>query len=414
MKKIVLKLTIMAVALLIFIPGLQAQPIGLTGYVRNYTGVLLNGDNEYSIIQNTLNLNVEQSKDKIAFKANPYIYQYPNQEMEIGLREAYLDIYFNSVDVRIGKQQIIWGKADGVFITDIVSPKDLSEFLLRDFDEVRMGVTGVKADYYLGNNTFEIVWLPAFTPTIMPPEGSIWRPKFPFPVSPTFDYSREEVAPSLENSEFFAKFSALTSKIDFEVMAGYAWDDDPTMHVVKSIDPATHQLTGLTVYPEHHRLNIGGGSFSTTIGPVVLRGEGAYYNGKYFNSSDPTLPESVVEKDYLHYLIGLDYTLWGINLSGQFNQQAILDYDPAIENDEYENMGTFLASRNFLNDILNLQLFVYYGFNNNDALIRPKLTYDLTDGFEILAGANIFTGSKGWFGQYDDNDMVYTKIKYSF
>ena len=127
MKGRTLKLAIVA-ALLIFIPGLQAQSIGLTGYVRNYTGVLLNGDNEYSIIQNTLNLNVEQSKDKIAFKANPYIYQYPNQEMEIGLREAYLDIYFNSVDVRIGKQQIIWGKADGVFITDIVSPKDLSEF----------------------------------------------------------------------------------------------------------------------------------------------------------------------------------------------------------------------------------------------------------------------------------------------
>ena len=217
-----------------------------------------------------------------------------------------------------------------------------------------------------------------------------------------------------EGSEVFAKFSALTSLVDLEFMAGYAWDDDPTMHVVKSIDPETHELTGLTVYPEHHRLTIGGGSFSTTLGPFVLRGEGAYYKGKYFNSTDPTLPESVVKKDYLHYLVGMDYTLWDIHLSGQFIQQAILQYEETIDRDEYENMGTFLASRDFLDETLNLQLFVYYGFNNSDALIRPRVTYDLADGFEILLGANIFTGTEGWFGQYNDNDMVYTKVKYSF
>ncbi len=48
------------------------------------------------------------------------------------------------------------------------------------------------------------------------------------------------------------------------------------------------------------------------------------------------------------------------------------------------------------------------------ALIRPRIYYDLSDGFEILFGANIFTGDTGRFGQYNDNDMVYAKIKYSF
>ena len=39
----------------------------------------------------------------------------------------------------LGKQQVVWGKADGVFITDIVSPLNLTEFLLPDFDEIRTG-----------------------------------------------------------------------------------------------------------------------------------------------------------------------------------------------------------------------------------------------------------------------------------
>jgi len=197
-------------------------------------------------------------------------------------------------------------------------------------------------------------------------------------------------------------------------MAGYTWDDDPTMHITKTIDPVTMQLTGLTVNPRYHRLTLGGGSFSTTLGPLVLRGEGANYAGKYFKTEDPLAKDALVEKDYLHYLVGLDYTLWEIKLSAQFIQQAILDYDEAIDQDEYENTLTFLARREFLRETLTLELFSYIGLSNEDALIHPRILYDLTDGFEIQLGVNIFTGSNGNFGQYNNNDMVYAKFKYSF
>jgi hypothetical protein len=407
MKKLTYRILSIVFALFVLINGANGQSLNWSGYARNYTGMLLTENKKYAIIQNSFNLNIEQSKDKVAFKVNPYIYQYPNQEMEIGLREVYMDIYFSSVDLRFGKQQIIWGKADGVFITDIVSPKDLSEFLLRDFDEIRMGITSLKANYYLGDNTFEFVWAPNFISTQMPNEGSIWFPQLNFPATPVFDYSQKEVESKLGNSEVFAKFSAITSAIDFEIMGGYMWDDDPAMHITK-------KPTGQTVTPRHHRLGLAGGSFSSTLGGFVLRGEGAYYNGKYFSSEDPTLADATVKKDYLHYLIGVDYTLWNIRLSSQFIQQAILDYEVPIKNDDYENTMTLLASKDFLRETLRLELFSYIGLNNSDALIRPKVIYDLADGFELLLGANIFVGSEGNFGQYDNNDMIYTKIKYSF
>ena len=289
--------------LILFLVGstLSAQGLTFNGYVRNYTAALFQGDNEYSIVQNTLNLNLEHRRDMVAFKANPFIYQYPDREMQIGLRETYMDIFFESVDIRIGKQQIIWGKADGVFITDIVSPKDLSEFLLRDFDEIRMGVTGAKFDYYLNDNTFELVWLPVFSPTLMPGAETIWFPQMDFPVQPDFN-DPEEIKGSLENSEVFAKFSAITSLVDCEIMAGYGWDDDPTMHITKTIDMGTMQIDSLIVNPRYHRLTIGGGSFSTTLGPAVLRGEGACYAGKYFNTEDPFAKDALVEKDYLRMI----------------------------------------------------------------------------------------------------------------
>jgi len=400
--------------LLLLTTAIFSQDLFMTGYVRNYTGALLRNGGEYSIIQNTFNLNIEHSKGNVSFRTNPYIYQYSDKRQDIGLRQAYMDIYFNAIDLRVGKQQIIWGKADGVFITDIISPKDMSEFLLPDFEEIRMGVTAVKANYYRGNQTFELVWLPVFTPTLMPDESSRWRPEMEFTIAPQFDNSREKVTNSLENSEWFVKYSALTSAIDFEIMAGYAWDDDPTMHIEKIVDPETRQLTGLNVIPQHHRLSIAGGSFSSTLGPIVLRSEGAFYAGKYFNTADPAASQSVSEKNYLHYLVGIDYTIFDINMSGQFVQQAILDYDEMIDQYEYENTLTFLMRKDFLRETLTLELFSYVGLNNNDALVRPRIYYDLYDGFELLAGANLFFGDEGRFGQYDDNDMLYVKLKYSF
>lgn len=169
-KRLDINLTDLTCGLILLISSgvVSAQGIIMNGYMRNYTGVLLSKGNEYSIIQNTVDLNFEHSKDRIALKTNPYLYHYSDSQLEIDLREAYMDILFDKIDLRIGKQQIIWGKSDGVFITDIVSPKDLREFLLPDFDEIRMGVTALKTDYYLGNHAFELVWLPVFTATRTP------------------------------------------------------------------------------------------------------------------------------------------------------------------------------------------------------------------------------------------------------
>lgn len=408
MKKIIL------ISIILGTISLLSQELSFSGYARNYSGVLID-DSEYSMVQNTFSLKIEQSKGLVGFKANPYIYHYQNtDEVDFGLRELYLDIFFKTMDIRIGKQQVIWGKADGVFITDIISPKDLTEFLLPDFDEIRLGVTGMKLDYYVGDNTFEIVWLPIFTPTIIPEVGSIWRvePELINPqgdvITKVFDDSNESVTASLDNSEIFGKFSYMSSFVDLEFMAGYAWDDDFAMHSYMI------NTDSVMITPEYHRLGIIGGSFNKVLGPFVFKGEGAYYSGKYFSTTEMTDADKVTQKDYINYLIGVDYSLFGVNLFAQFMQKIILDYDDALVNDETENMVTFLASDDYINDTLNIQVFLYYDFVESDALIRPKVTYDLNDGFEIGIGANIFTGTEGIFGQYDKNDMLFAQLKYSF
>lgn len=394
--------------------GHAQENIDISGYARNYTGVLTSGDNDFSIIQNTFNLTFDKKEEKVGFKVTPYLYHYFDRDLELGLREAYLDLRFNNMDFRVGKQQIIYGKSEGVFITDVVSPKDLREFLLPDFDEIRMGVTSAKLNYYFDNSTLEAVWTPIFTPTQMPDDGSIWSPTIPFPITPTFDYSTADVPLKLENSELFLRFSSMSSKADFEIVGGYFWADEPAMHIYKQLDPATMQLIGLTVRPEHHRLMMGGASIGIPLGPLVVRSEGGYYSGKYFQTETPGISDATIEKNYLHYMVGVDYTLSGVRLSAQFIQENILDYEEGIRNEKFENTMTFLAKKDFLRERLWLELFTYLGLNNEDALIRPKISYLFADGFDIQFGANIFLGTEGRFGQYHSNNMLYFKFKYSF
>ena len=56
------------------------------------------------------------------------------------LREAYLDHRQEHWGFRLGRQLVIWGAADGVRITDLVSPMDMTEFLAQDYDDIRMPV----------------------------------------------------------------------------------------------------------------------------------------------------------------------------------------------------------------------------------------------------------------------------------
>jgi len=392
----------------------QTENIRIHGYARNYTGILLNDMGDYSILQNTLSLELSARGNKTAFFVNPYLYHYFDDELELGLREAYLSMYFDNFDLTVGRQQIIYGKAEGVFITDVVSPKDMREFLLPDFEEIRMGVSAFTLNYYRGSHTLEMVWIPVFSSTREPEEGSIWRPQREFPASVTWDYSTRDVPTRMENSELFFRYSTLGANLDLELVGGYFWDDDPALHMTRHFDPETGTLTSLTARPEHHRLLMGGGSFSMPVNGWVIRGEMAYYNGKHFQTSDPAAENAITEKNYLHYMAGVDFSVGDWSLNTQLIQEYILDHGEEMRQEEFEHTMTFMARRNYLRETLGVELFSYIGLTHGDALLRPSMTYDFADGFEIQVGANIFLGSEGRFGQFKDNDMVYTKIRYSF
>jgi len=61
------------------------------------------------------------------------------------LRECYLDVLTDRLDLRLGKQQVVWGTADGERILDLVNPLDYREWTLKDY----IDIMDKKKHYYL-------------------------------------------------------------------------------------------------------------------------------------------------------------------------------------------------------------------------------------------------------------------------
>jgi len=381
------KKTLLLPFILLIVSQIYGTDLSLHGSLQNYIGVLPSQEFAYSIMQNTFDLSIDYYGDNSAVHLSPSLTYDLDTDLSVGLTEAYIDIYSQDMDVRIGEQQIIYGKADGVFITDVVSPKNLTEFILPDFDEIRLGVTALKVDYYNEEATYEVVWIPLFTPNTMPEADSIWNVH-----AIDFSDSTKDIDTSLENSEIFGKYSRYSPTIDFDIMGGYMWDDEPTITTDGDFT--------------HHRMGIIGGSFSTTVHNYVIRGEGAWNTGKYVNAT--------LKMDYLHYMGGIDFTLNEWNMSAQFIEKVYLNYEDNNAVDQWQNTITLMAHKEFYDNTLLFEVFTYVEFDDLNALIRPKVTYSLSDDIKVMAGCNIFLGDSGTFGQFNDNSMIYTKIKLSF
>ena len=86
-----------------------------------------------------------------------------DQRVDVIWRENYLDVDAGDWDFRLGAQQIVWGEMVGLFFADVVSAKDLREFILPAFDIIRIPQWAARAEYAKNDFHAELVWIPVAT-----------------------------------------------------------------------------------------------------------------------------------------------------------------------------------------------------------------------------------------------------------
>lgn len=335
-----------------------------------------------------------------------------DQEFEADLRDAYIDFSRGDWDLRLGKQQIVWGEAVGLFFADVVNAKDLREFVLPDFEYLRIPQWAADMEYTKDSLHLEFVWIPVLQFNDLGQTGSEFPQAIPVPAGVSaVSRGISEPSNSLENGELGARASYLVDGWDFSLFHFYGWDRFPA-NIREVTAPLLH-----TFSPEHKRLNITGATFAKEIKDLILKGEFIYNKGKYFSVIDENDQDGVIRKDFLDYLIGFDYTFFEkVDFNFQFMQRVIFGYDERIfREDRVRTSASVWLKTGFLDNAIEPEILVISSLREQDMLIRPKVSFKFKDHWQARIGLDIFEGvSDGLFGQYDDKDRVYAEARYDF
>lgn len=336
-----------------------------------------------------------------------------DQRLEASLRETYVDIAMGAWDFRIGYQHVIWSEMVGLFFADVVSAKDLRDFVLPEFDILRIPQWALRGEYFKGDFHAEAVWIPYPSYNDIGVPGAEFY-TYPPPPPPGYGFviaDERKPAGELAHSNYGLRLSYLTAGWDLSAFYYSSMDATATFfREVISVPVPAYVYT-----PDHTRIEQVGGTLSKDFTDKVLKAEMIATRGRWFAVDSPSGP-GVVQHDSLDYVVGLEYNLpRSSRFTLQLFQRWLPDPDPDLLFDEFETGASFSISTSLHDGRLEPQLLVGGSLNRGDWLARPKLVWTLGGNWRWAFGADIFGGPRlGLFGQYDDKDRVYTELRYSF
>ena len=349
------------------------------------------------------------------------------------IRELYADMYLGNLDVRLGKQFVVWGVLEGVRITDEINPMDFRELILPDLLDYRIPLWMAKFDYYRPEASYQFLWIPDIRFHKPAPPGSEWEllqevPGTRYPQS--FNY---------KNSEFGYKVNTNLWDTELAFSYFYTWDDFPVIfrHALldQSIDPQ--------FFPTYTRLSMYGATFVKQLSSYILKGEMAYVTGKYFavanvdENHDGWLDKNgEFKRDHLRWGLGMDFNWQGADISPSIVQWIIFNYDPAIIQDQFDTGINLFVRKEYPDSSTIFSLLAIYLVNLEEVYLKPKWTFRITDHFQIATGVDMFFGRSSqlgvsgvldslgnvvipeqraqFLGNFHDNDRVFLEFKYAF
>ena len=301
------------------------------------------------------------------------------------LREAYAYYSDDHWDLRAGRQIIVWGVADGLRLTDIISPMDYTEFLAQDYDDIRIPVGGLRLRYSREKWCLEAVAVPVSSFFELPTDDKTPWSIGPIPIA-------DEPGKKLCNMEYGGRLSFFLSGIDFSLSALHTWNKQPII------------CNGIG---EYRRMTMLGADVSIPIGKFVVRGELAEYLDEAQSATDV---KETPRAASANALIGIDWYAgndW--SLSAQYAHKYVAWGD--LRN---TGLATFRISKELLHNTLALQSFAYIDVTNGGVYNRLSADYALNDQLHAIIGYDFFHADRGMFTVYNKNSEVFLKFKYSF
>lgn len=357
---------------------------------------------------------------------NGPVYEGSNADFEI--REWYLDTEMAGVFWRLGKQQVVWGQADGLKILDVISPQSYREFILDDFDDSRIPLWMINAEIPIGDDdSLQFLWVVDQSYHRFANNGSDYQITSPLlvpqPIAGVDIASFELDKPDklLKDSDLGIRYSKFYHGWDLTFNYLYHYLDSPVFY---------QQLSdsSVTIDAKYQRSHLFGLTASKAFDDWTIRSEIGYSTDSYHLLNPDTKQNSQAFVDYqgirhskdLSSVIGVDWQgLEDAMISIQWFQSSLLDYDNDIDNAMYRpkhnQIFSFLYQQNFANETWQLEVLTMYGVDQRDTSIQVELSHMLEDNIELWLGVDLFGGDQqSLFGQFNDTDRFVLGFEWGF
>lgn len=406
-------------------------------HINEFAELTANGWYYYDLVYDLFNYDTVSARSERDYLQPLNFIEALNEEKDsnvFDMREFYLDLFLDRIDVRIGRQYIVWGVMTGVRIVDEINPMDFRELILLDLLDYRIPLWSLKLDYYFDNSALELLWIPDVRFHRPAPSGSEWEllqevPGTVFPESMT-----------VANSEYGVKWSGRV--YDTEVSFSYfdTWDDFPVIYRKVRVDQVVEEPE---FYPTYTRIKMFGTTLQRQIGPTVLKGEFVYVLDKFFGlatvdrDGDGYLDnQGVLQKNHIRWGMGLDFNLFKTDFSPGITQWIILDYDNGLIQDQLDTSLNLFVRKELTEQKAVFQLLAVSLVTLQELYLKPKVTFSVTDRFSVGVGADLFYGQPSqvgvaakdgravdlveivqrfqFVGNFNRNKRLFMEFKYSF
>jgi len=323
-----------------------------------------------------------------------------DHEKEARLKELYVSgSPARSLDLKLGRQIVVWGKSDNIRVTDVLNPLDNREPGMVDIEDLREPLFMTRLDFYTGDWNLTAIAIHEIAFHKLPAFGSdFFQGATPLPDGMT-------PPSSLDNTEFALALNGVFSRWDLSFYFAEVYDD--FFHAERD---------GYSVKLKHSRVTMLGVSANVALGNWLLKTEAARFDGLefYYAADKKTRIDVLGGVEYsgiTDHTISVEVALRAI---GGFEEAMKADPDLARESD-YQTAIRYQAD--FVHDTVHLvALASFFGERlDGGGFQRVSVKYDVMDALSVTGGAVLYqSGSRRGFTTIGGRDRVFVDFKWSF
>lgn len=332
------------------------------------------------------------------------------ENVDADLRELAWAQSLGNTDLRIGRQVLTWGTGDLLFLNDLFPKGWVSFFIGRDDEYLKQPANAIRMTSYTDVVNLDLVAMPLFDADeyLTGERLSFFSPAAGDIVAPNPPINADDPGTSLSNTEWAARLFRTVGGNEFGVYGFSGFYHQP----------APSGPGGSFAFPELDAL---GASWRRPLGPGLLNVEFArYYSVDDRSGNDPRIPN-----DQERYLVGYEWeAVTNLTVGLQAYLEHTRDHDALLANSPWPEFEVaenrwWLTNRltwRTRQDRVIWSLFTFYSPTDDDAYLRPQVSWRLDDHWSISAGGNLFGGDEDYtfFNQFQDNSNVYARLRFNY